>query len=967
MKKILLAVTLFAALAGVVSCSGKYETVKGDPLKTKIYTLDNGLKVYMTVNKDEPRIQANIAVRSGGKNDPKDNTGLAHYFEHIMFKGSEHFGTSDYEAEKVHLDQIETLFDEYGKLTDPQERKAMYHLIDSLSYEASLISIPNEYDKLMAVIGAQGTNAYTSNDVTCYVENIPSNQIENWAKIQSDRFRNLVIRGFHTELETIYEEYNMYLNEDQNNAMVALDSVLFKNHPYGLQQVIGTQEHLKNPSISAIKRQKAAYYVPNNIAICVSGDFDPDNFVSIVEKYFGDWEPNPEIPEFKYEPEAPITSPVEKTVYGNESDFLMVAWRTPGESDLEGDVAEIVSSVLYNGQAGLFDNDLNRSQMTLNSGAFSYPRADYGEMILMGYPKEGQTLEEVRDLMMAEVAKLRDGDFDEDLVKGAYANYKLFQMHALTSNSNRASMFVTSFIAKRDWKDDVEKLNRLAKVTKQDVVDWANKYLGADSYALVFKRQGVNPKNNKIEAPEITPIATNRDKQSQFLAEVAATEVLPIEPVFVDYDKEMSRFEIADGVEMLYSHNEQNDIANLVFRFEQGLSNDPELAMAVDYLDYLGTPDHSAAEIALEEYMLACEHRFSVGTNEMSYSVVGLSENVGKALALVEDLIQNAVPDEAILANLKSDELRGRMIAKAEQRSCNSALQKYVLYGSEYVKSVTMTDEQVMNATSEELLSKVRSILGKAHRVLYYGPVSEAEAKSLVSGSHKMVTPLETLERKRTSYAETPEPKVIVAPYDQRQFNYIQFSGRGEKFQLEETPYIALYNEYFGSGMNAVVFQEMREARGLAYSAGARLSGPSFKEGTYAFYAVIGSQNDKLHDAVEAFDVIINDMPLSQKSFDIAKSAIETSLRTNRTTGASVLNSYLRDEELGLTEPVDKYIYEHLSALTMDDVVKCQQKWVKDRTYVYGILGDPSDLDMDYLESLGPVQQITLDEMFGYK
>ena len=211
----------------------KYETVAGDPLNTRIYTLDNGLKVYMSVNKEAPRIQTYIAVKVGGKNDPAETTGLAHYFEHLMFKGTQQFGTSDYAAEKPMLDEIENLFEVYRKTADEAERAAIYRRIDSISYEASKIAIPNEYDKLMSAIGANGTNAFTSQDMTVYVEDIPSNQIDNWAKIQADRFKNPVIRGFHTELETIYEEKNMSLTQDSRKVWEAMDAALFPNHPYG--------------------------------------------------------------------------------------------------------------------------------------------------------------------------------------------------------------------------------------------------------------------------------------------------------------------------------------------------------------------------------------------------------------------------------------------------------------------------------------------------------------------------------------------------------------------------------------------------------------------------------------------------------------------------------------------------------------------------------------------------------------
>ena len=366
MKKFLLliAATAFALLTTACTDSSgyTYETVKNDPLKTRIYTLDNGLKVYMSVNKAEPRIETYIAVKVGGKNDPSETTGLAHYFEHLMFKGTQQFGTSNYEAEKPLLDQIEQLFEVYRKTTDDAERAAIYRQIDSISYEASKYAIPNEYDKLMSAIGALETNANTSMDRTVYIENIPSNQIENWARIQADRFKNVVIRGFHTELETIYEEKNMSLTQDGRKIWEAMDAALFPNHPYGTQTVLGTQESLKNPSITNVKNYHKTYYVPNNMAVCVSGDFDPDEMVATIEKYFGDMQPNPNLPKLHFEPEQPITAPVVKEVYGLEAANVMLGWRLPGATDPSTDVANIVGSVLYNGQAGLIDLDLNQQQ-----------------------------------------------------------------------------------------------------------------------------------------------------------------------------------------------------------------------------------------------------------------------------------------------------------------------------------------------------------------------------------------------------------------------------------------------------------------------------------------------------------------------------------------------------------------------------------------------------------------------------
>ena len=964
MKRILFLAAAVLALLCTASCA-RYESVKGDPMATRIYTLPNGLKVYMTVNKDEPRIQTYIAVRSGGKNDPADNTGLAHYLEHMMFKGTEQFGTSDFAAEKPMLATIDSLFEVYRTLTDTTERLALYHQIDSVSYEASKIAIPNEYDTLMALIGSNGSNAYTSNDVTCYMEEIPSNQIENWAKIEADHFKNCVFRGFHTELEAVYEEKNISLNNDTEKALEAIDALLFTHHPYGSQTVIGTQDHLKNPSLMAIRRQKDTYYVPNNVAICLSGDFDPEEMIGIIRKYFGDWKPNPALPKFSCEPEEPITAPKVRDVYGNESEFLLLGWRTPGENSRESEIGQIVSSILSNGMAGLLDLNVNNRQEALYTSAFSYDRSDYGILMAEGLPKQGQTLEQVTEIILREVARLREGNFDESLIQATVNNFKLSEMQSLENNSSRAGRYVDAFINGVPWSDVVTRLDRMERLTKDDIVAWAQKYLGPDSYAVVYKRIGEDPDIKKIVAPAITPIMTNRELQSDFVASIQASEVKPIEPVFVNYDRDMSRTQ-AGPLELLYKQNVRNDIAQLVFRFNTGSAIDPALGLASNYLEYLGTADKSHDEIMMELYDLACETNVSVGSYNTTVVVSGLSENIAKALDLAEDLLLNAVGDDDILEALKADEIKSRADNKMNQRSCYSAVQRYLFFGPEYIRKTTLTNKELLALSSEELLEALKGLYRFDHTVLYYGPASEEEVKTLLAEHHRSAAEPVALPEQFATYQQTPTARVILAPYPSRQFNYMQYSNRGEQLDPSAYPAIRLFNEYFGGGMNTIVFQEMRESRALAYSAGAYLANPSWAGGNYYFRATIGSQNDKLQQAVEAFDLIINDMPQSDKNFEIARTAIESDVRTRRYNGIDVLYSFLNTRQLGLSEPSDRAIFEQIGSMTMDDLVACQQRWVKGRTYVYGILGDPGDLDMNYLKTLGPVQRVSLEEVFGY-
>lgn len=966
MKKILTLMMVVAAML-FAACGSKYayESVKGDPTQTRIYTLDNGLKVYMSVSKEEPRIQTYIAVRVGGKNDPSETTGLAHYFEHLMFKGTEQFGTQDYAAEKPMLDEIEQLFEVYRKTEDEAERKAIYKRIDSISYEASKLAIPNEYDKLMATIGAQGTNAYTGYDMTVYVENIPSNQVENWLKIEADRFKNVVIRGFHTELETIYEEKNMSLTQDGRKVYEAMNRALFPNHPYGKQTVLGTQEHLKNPSITNVKNYHDQYYVPNNMAICLSGDFDPEQMIALIDQYFGDMQPNPEIPVLEFEPEQPITEPIVEEVWGLDAANVAIGWRLGGAASEDADLANIVGSILYNGQAGLIDLNINQQQKTLS--AYGYPSlsADYGYMQLAGRPKQGQSLEEVRDLLLGEVAKLRAGEFDEALIAAAVNNYKLEAMQYLDSNDGRADMYVQSFINRTEWKDEVEVFDRLSKITKEDVVRFANEKLGEQNYAIIYKRQGKDPNEQKIAKPEITPIVTNRDAQSDFFKAVAASEVKPIEPRFVDFEKDMDRFEAQSGIEVLYKQNTTTDYFSLEYMFDLGTIVDPALGLAFDYTEYLGTLAKSAEQIQSELYGLACGFNLRASTSRCRITISGLGENMNKAMDVVEDLVANAVADEAILANVKQDMLKSRANAKLNQSSNFSALQSYVIYGEEGMKA-RLSNEQIMALTSEELLAKVRNLLTKQHTVVYYGPATKDELLASLNEHHNVPEELQPLEIKRLADVPTPENKVFIAEYDANQIYYIQYSNRGEKFDVANDANLDLYNEYFGGGMSSIVFQEMREARGLAYSADAYMSTPTYADGTYSFTAYIATQNDKMKQAIEAFDEIINTMPESEAAFNVAKESYINQVRTLRYTKASVLYAFINARDMGLDYDRARDVFEKVQTMTLDDVKAVQQQWVKDRNYYYLILGDSKNLDLNYLRTLGPITFLSQEQIFGY-
>ena len=967
MKKLNLILALIVAVF-VTSCGNRYETVKGDKTATRIYTLDNGLKVYMSVNKEQPRLQTMIAVRVGSKNDPAETTGLAHYFEHLMFKGTDKFGTQNYEAEKPLLDEIERLFEVYRATTDEAERKAIYAKIDSVSQEASKYAIPNEYDKLMQAIGADGTNAWTSFDETNYVEDIPSNQIENWAKVQSERFANAVIRGFHTELETVYEEYNMGLTKDAWKVSDKLFELAFPNHPYGTQTTIGKQEHLKNPSITNIKNYYKTYYVPNNMAICMAGDFNPDEAIAIIEKYFGALKPNNELPKVAEYTPTRFTEVQSADVYGLESESIAIAWPLEGARSEGALVGTILQSVLSNGgNCGLIDTNLLQEQKVLNAGAGVMFLADAGMAVLEGEPKQGQSLEEVRDLLLAEVAKLRNGEFDEALLKSIIANYRRGEMAELESNFSLAYKMEAAFINGLEWADVATELDRAATITKEDIVKWANENLPESGYCIVYKRQGEDRSQKKIEKPSITPISANRDAQSDYLAAMQSVEVEPIAPVFVDYERDLGRTNMDNGVEVLYKRNTTNELFSLTRLYDFGTSTIKSMALSADYMELLGTADKSAEQIQRELYDLACSFNISVSGEKTYVTISGLSENMDKALKIVDDYIANVEGDEEVLREVKRDAQQERINAKTSQQANFQRLQSYCLYGPQYIRQRTMSNKELSNVGSEELLSNIKQLPTINHRVLYYGPLTITDLVSSLYMTQKSGVELKELKSEPQPSKGVEVPNVLFAQYDAKQVYYMQYSCRNEdKYDLAKSPVANLYNSYFSGGMNAIVFQEMREARGLAYSAYSYLASGKLPHHPYYFYAFIATQNDKVQQAVEAFDEIIEEMPRSEAAFELAKSGMLANIESKRTTKQDILWSYIEAEKFGLREDINKTIYNGTKALTLDDVVKFQQEFIKGRPYTYCILGDKNDLDMRYIRSLGKVKFLSQEEIFGY-
>jgi predicted Zn-dependent peptidase len=334
----------------------------------------------------------------------------------------------------------------------------------------------------MKTLGSNQTNAYTTLDCVVYEENIPSNQIENWAKVQADCFEAPVIRMFNTELATIYEEYNKYFNKDKVHE--AVFSALFPHHPYG-KPIIGLLEHIKNPSIKNIRTFFDTYYRPNNMAICMCGDFNPEQTIKIIDKYFGVLKAK-DIPETEIQPEKPIDSPIVKNIIDNEIESVTLTYRLPKIIDAkEIAIMEFVDRILsYNIHIDLVEKyKISKGSSDLGS------LKDYGICQLYGIPNDKQALEEVYLLFLTQIEKLKTGTFSEDLLEATANNLRRSQYRQQESPEYLVHLFTQSFVTGYDWKNRIEKIDIQSKLTKHDVVDFCNKYFNSN-HVVVYKRQG---------------------------------------------------------------------------------------------------------------------------------------------------------------------------------------------------------------------------------------------------------------------------------------------------------------------------------------------------------------------------------------------------------------------------------------------------------------------------------------------
>ena len=937
------------------------ESNENDPLDTHIYELDNGLQVYLTENHEEPRFYAEIAVRAGSKHDPADGTGLAHYLEHLLFKGNENLGTLDYEAEKPYLDAIVELYEQHFVETDESRRAEIYSEINRVAQQAAEFAVPNEIDKLYNSMGGSGLNAHTWYEETVYKVGLPSNRLNQWAEIESDRFINPVFRLFHTELETVYEEKNRTLDNGGRIIGTAIDDLLYKIHPYGQQPTIGTVDHLKNPSLVYIQDYFDTYYVPNNMGIFISGDIDIEETIALINDKFSHWEAK-EIPEVGPWEEPPLQGAERRTVQYPGEEQVSIAFRTVENGHADKEALILVDMILDNRTAGLINLNLNQQQLVSNAGSSPLFLNDYGSQNLYGIPKQDQTLEEVEKLLLDQIDNIKNGNFEEWIISAIINDFKKNEKASLEFNTARVSMMRSAFIEGSEWDYHIAEIDRMEQLTKDDVVEVANKYFG-DDYVSVYRidDQHVVP---PVEKPQIDPVSIDPTRQSEFAANILAMEYDEIEPSFVEADTDYRVIEFADGVELYYAPNPLNDLFTFSINVEVGTEENEKLGLSASLIDVAGTQNMTNEELQKEWYRMGSEFRFGSGENSSTFSVSGLDEQFEDSLALMMELVKTPATEEQTLEQLKGILIKSREDRKSSPPAIAQALYLYNRYGEESPLLEALTTQEIVDTELEELMSLPADLLNYKHTIAYTGSMPLEELVEILRRHHTIEGQLQDSPEYRFRTARQVNNTEIMVVNQQTAQAQVRIEFADGVYNSDDAVMSSIYTNYFGSGMSSVVFQELREARALAYSAQARYAQGGRENAENLMLGAIGTQTDKTVDALEAFIDLIDNMPSSSERFEEAVNSQLNRYRTSKLNFREVIGAVRSWERLGFETDPRIQRYQELQTASLEDLVEFQQEHIQGRPKLISIVGDLSIIDTEELEKFGMVEEIQVGQLF---
>ncbi len=919
----------------------------GDPSHVTIHRLSNGMTVYLSPDPAEPSIVAHIAVKAGSANDPETSTGLAHYLEHMLFKGTSKLGTLDYTREKVSLDQIATLYDDLRK--PGADRPKILKAIDDATQASAALAVPNELDQLYRRIGISGLNAFTNTDATVYVSEIPKNRLAQWARVEAARYSDAVFRLFWPELEAVYEEKNRGLDNPPRRAYEAFVSALYPKHGYG-RPTLGEIEHLKSPAYGDMVKFFNRYYTPSNMAILLSGDID-DSVLPTLEQEFGKWS--------RPAGDANVPGALPALVGRTETEVkvpsdegVLLGWHLVSATAKDRPALELMDLLLLDDKSGMLARDLLIPQKVAAAGCSPTFLRETGYYQMWADALDGQTHVELEKLLLALVGKLQRGEFTDADLATAILRADLQEQRQLESNDGRMSIMQQAFITGAEWPAAIKHLDELRAVTKADIVRVSKQYLTGNM--IVVKKVKGTATPPKIVKPGITPVKLDPTRASEFAKAILTMPVTPIEPVALVAGKDYTRGKLATG-DVIAVHNPRNSLFSITYQYDFGRADDRLACFAVDLLKFAGAGAKSAEQVANELHALGLSIDASCSRQFTRLTVSGIDKNMEAGVALLRTWLATPTIDDKALAARVAATATERANQIAAPAAVARAQQNYARWGADSDTLVQPTTKQLQTVKAAPLKALLGSLLTKKHRTMYFGPrdVSGAAGASIALGDGKVATSTRAPAKFRAPN------QVFFTDQETAQTQVWMIWPRKPADDAERAEG-AVFSSYFAP----LVYQEVREARGLAYTAYGGYGPGGHKPDDGQIYIYVGTQGDKTHDAIAAIHDVLGE-PIDDTNFAVAKEAIAQAHRVDRIDPRSIAATVFGWQDEGATGDPRETRTQQALAVDKAHLAAWMGKAFK-QPVIVSVVGDGKKLDLAKLKALAPVTTVPVAKLFGY-
>ena len=947
-------------------CSYQSQAEDLNALKVKEYRLENGLTVWLNEDHSQPKVFGAVVVKAGAKDCP--DTGIAHYFEHMMFKGTDRIGTLDYEAEKVLLDSIAMKYDELAMTEDTAARARLQKEINELSIRSSEYVIPNEFNRLINRFGGSGLNAATSYDATIYFNTFSPQYMVQWAEINSERLINPVFRLFQSELETVYEEKNMYGDFIGGQVMDTLMARYFGPHPYAYP-IIGSTKNLKNPRLTEMHKFFEDYYVASNMALILSGDFDAQQVMPILEKAFSRIRsgnaPKQEkvmLPPFNGRETMKVKFPIPFIK------AMGLGFRGVSANHEDQVALNIAVNLLNNSNGTGYLDKLMVEHKLMGALAINESMNEAGILAVAIMPKLLiQSYSSAEKMVWDEINRVKNGDFSDEMFNSLKLEQKRQYASSLENIDSRATIMMNLFSQGKSWNDYLNEVARIESITKEDVVRVAQKYF-SNNYLCVTKSTGKYPKDN-LPKPAFSPVVPrNADASSSYAKQLEKIPEQQVAPRIIDFEKDVKTSKLTPLVTLYTTPNPLNDIFTLNISYGIGALEQPELMQLTNYLQLLGTESLSFEQFRSRLQSIGSTLAFDVTPDAFVMKVTGFDNHIDETMELVGDFIRHAKADDKKLRQIVDD---AKVSEKAFFKSGDnvaSALLEQVKYGdqSRYLRKLSLS--QIKKLKGKDMLAiydKVRSVQCDLH---YCGTLPVEK----VIGTIRQHLPLErtTVASNSPYYRELKQydrPTVFFIDMPDMAQSIVYGYVKGDPVDDKASRHASrLFSVYFGGDMSSLMFQEIREFRSFAYRTSGRYQLPNHAhKGTAgSFTAMLSTQSDKTLDALGVLDSLIREMPLKPERMEAVKQTLVNRINNDYPPFRNLSEKVASTRMEGFDRDPAEEVLRDIATMDMQDISRFYREQISGRPVVYVIAGNRKHIDMKKLAEYGTIIKVKKKDIY---